>query len=376
MKGLAIVDKGLEEVALEEITEKIKSKGKKEETRVIFSISKEEDLCRLAYTCQSVRRILLLIKEIKVNNELDKTVGLFKKEINKTDLKKYLHKKVSVKCKRIGEHNFTSVDLASEISKILKDYEFKISRKNNDLVFYIYIYKNKGYFCLDFSDRDLSKRNYRIFTKAGSLKGSLGYAVFRFSKYKHGETLLDPVCESGIIPIEAALNTMNKSVNFYKKEFVFQKIDEKYKKIFELEDKKIKKSVKGIYAFDKLLGNINSSKKNAKIAGVEKNINFSKADIEWLDTKFEKNSVDKIVTKLPSESKNISKNLVEKIYQEFFYQAEFILKKEGVIVICSLKNDLLKESARKKDFKVVDEKKIFSGQQQYSVTIFKKFYKE
>ena len=35
------------------------------------------------------------------------------------------------------------------------------------------------------------------------------------------------------------------------------------------------------------------ARKNAKIAGIDKQINFSRVDIEWLDLKFKKNSVDK-----------------------------------------------------------------------------------
>ncbi|NQU98305.1 methyltransferase domain-containing protein [Candidatus Woesearchaeota archaeon] len=371
MKGIVITDKGLEETALKEIVEKIKSKGKIEETVVKFEIKKEEELCKLAYTCQSLRRVLLLFKEFKVEKKLEKNIALIKK----INLKKYSSEKVSVECERYGEHSFNSVDFARETSKILDDKGFKVLRKENDLIFYVYIYNNKGYFCLDFSGRDLSKRNYRIFTKPGSLKGTLGFGLVKMSGYKVGEIIVDPYCESGVIPIETALFASKKPVNFYKKEFAFKKINKNYEKIFEKEDKKTKKKVKDIYALDKTLKNITDSKKNAKIAGVDKNINFSKAEIEWLDTKFEKESVDKIVTKLPSESKKLSQKVIGKIYQEMFYQAEFVLKKKGVMVICTMKNGLLKQLSDKKNFEIVDEKKMFSGQQEYFITIFKKVYK-
>lgn len=372
MKGLVVVDKGLEEVAVIEIAEKIKSKGKVGDTIVSFPIKNEKELCRLAYTSQSVRRVLLLIKEFKVDKNLEKSVAMFKKNLSKSILKEYSGRKINVECERIGEHDFSSVDFSKEAGRVLYDFGFKILRKENDLTFYVYIKNDKGYFCLDFSGRDLSKREYRIFMKPGSLKGTLGYALVRFSKYKSGEIFVDPYCESGIIPIEAALMSMNKPVNFYKKDFPFKKIDKKFEKVFDKENKKIKKKVKGIHALDKVLRNIHSSKKNAKIAGVGKNIGFSKADMEWLDTKFEKGSVDKIVTKLPAESKRHTKKQIEKIYEELFYQSEFILKDKGSMVICTLRNNLLKDTAKKKNFKVIDEKTIYSGQQEHCVTIFVK----
>ncbi|MFH1589961.1 MAG: hypothetical protein ABIB43_05325 [archaeon] len=372
MKGMAIVDKGLEDVAIEEINEKIKSKGKKAEYSIIFDIAKEEDLCKLAYTSQSVRRIMLLLKEFKVEKNLKKSISQFQKDVKKDLLKKYISKNAKIECERIGEHDFNSVDFAREVSKILHEQGFEVSRTENEITFYIYINGNKGYLSLDFSGKDLSKREYRVFTKPGSLKGTLAYALVRIAHYKPGEIILDPYCESGVVPIEATLMAINKPVHFYKKDFAFKQINKKFEKVFKEQDKKIKKKEKGINALDKTLGNVNSAKKNAKIAGVDKIINFSKADIEWLDTKFDKESVDKVITKLPAESKRFAKNKVELIYKELFYQLEFILKKNGTAVICTMKNELLKQIASEKKFKTMTEQTIFSGQQEFTVTTFQK----
>lgn len=375
MKGIIIVDKGLEEVALQEVYERIKSKGRKSSTIITFPVTKESELCKLAYSCQSIKRVLLLLKEMNIDHDFSKASKVLNDELSKIKFDKYRKKRISVECERVGNHDFTSVDISQEVSKILYKQELEINRKDNEVKFFVYVYKTKAYFCLDYTGRDLSKRDYRIFTKSSTLKGTLAYVLVRMAKYNPGEIILDPYCESGVIIIEATLYGMNKSTNFYKKEFAFQKLDKSYNELLKKEDKKIKK-VKGIYAYDKLLSNIHNSKKNAKIAGVEKNIEFSKTDIEWLDTKFEKETVDKIVVKLPSESKRISKQSIQKLYKEFFYQSEFILKPKGLMVICCMKNDLLKEMAREKNFKVEEEKSIWSGEQEYKVTVFKKFYKQ
>ncbi len=372
MKGLAVVDKGLEEVARREIEEKTKQKGMIENTAIIFDVKKEEDLCALAYTCQSVRRILKLERRVVIDEDLEKTKQQLRKELSNFET---FSKKAMVECERKGQHNFNSVDISKEVCDILREKGFKISMDDYDARIFIYINDEDGYIGLDFSGRDLSKRNYRIFTRPGSLKGTIGYALVRLSGYKEGDLLIDPYCESGIIPIEAAIFATKKPVHFYKKDLALIKIDSKYKKVLEREDKKTKTKVEEIYAYDKTLKNINSAKKNAKIAGVEKSINFSKTEIEWLDTKFDKESVNIIAGKFPSESKKISKSAAEKIYTELFYQAEFVLKKDGRIALCTIRSDLLKQIAKKKGFEVDKEYRVFSGQQDLTITIFKKVYK-
>lgn len=383
MKGIIITDKGLEKTASLEIFEKIKSKSEEQaqsnkvasapegeplsETVVLFPLKKEEDLCRLCYSAQSVRRVMKLLFEFKVDMNLEKSVEEFKGKLSK---QKFDYKQIKVECERIGEHDFNSVDFAKEASKELRDSGLEIDWKEHNAILYIYIYNNQGYFCVDFSGRELDKREYRIFVRPASLKGTIAYALLRFSGYKAGETLVDPMSESGITIIEAAIFAGKKPVHYYKKEFAFTKIDSEWKKVFDEEDSKEVKKVKNLYAYDKHLRNISDNKKNAKIAGVDKIINFSKTEVEWLDTKFEKNSIDKIIIKLPSESKRIDKKTVEKMYDELFYQAEFVLKKKGSITVCSGKNELLKERALKKKFKVVEEQVVYSGQQKHLFTKF------
>lgn len=376
MKGLAITEKGLEGIAAKEIEEKTGSKGKTDTTTIIFDVKKEKDLCKLAYTAQSVSRILLLVSEFKVSKELEETVENLKKKTDLSSVKKWSELKTRVKCEREGKHDFNSVDLAGEAGRWLGSKDYNVSLKNEELKLYIYVYEDRGYFCVDFSGRDLSKRNYRIFTKAGTLKGTLGYTLVRLADYEPGEKVLNANGGMGVIAIEAALMAIKKPVNYYQKEFAFQKLDKSYEEVFEEEDKKIEEDVEGICCYDRLLRNVSGAKKNAKIAGVDKAVNFSKIEIEWLDTKFDEDELDKLITKLPSPSNRMPKKHMQKLYEEFFYQTEFIVKDDGLVMICSLKNDVLKEVADKKGYEVTDEKSIYSGQEEYKVTFLKKVYKE
>ena len=87
------------------------------------------------------------------------------------------------------------------------------------------------------------------------------------------------------------------------------------------------------------------AEKNAKIAGVNKLIRFSRLDIEWLDAKLDENSVDLVVS-YPPQFRSVSNNdsfaaaendKLAKMYKEFFFHANYFLKKDGSIVFL-LKN--------------------------------------
>ena len=119
-----------------------------------------------------------------------------------------------------------------------------------------------------------------------------------------------------------------------------------------------------IYNIDSSMKYLNYSRKNSKIAGIGKKISFSRNDIGWLDTKFKKGSIDKIVTILPSLQKKDSSN----IYNEFFYQAEFILNKKGKIVLIGDK-DMVEKFSSKYKFRIYDEVNVFSGKKEYQILV-------
>ena len=180
--------------------------------------------------------------------------------------------------------------------------------------------------------------------------------MLRIADYKKDEILLDPFTGSGTIPIEAALFSSNISVNHFRKDrFAFSKLkcfnDMDFDDFFNKIDKTktiAKKPM--INAFDAQFRYVDATKKNAKIANVDKIINFSRMEIEWLETKTDENSIDKIVTNPPAISKHTNPKDIEKLYNEFFYQVEFILKKKGKIAVIARSHEELKKAATKYKF--------------------------
>ena len=117
---------------------------------------------------------------------------------------------------------------------------------------------------------------------------------------------------------------------------------------------------------------VESAKKNAKIAGVDRYIKFARSNIEWLDTKKDKETVDKIITYPPQKTKYVNFKDIEKKYRELFYQAEFILKKKGKVVLITKETETLEKSAEIYKFKLEKKIEVMQGKQKFYILVFVK----
>lgn len=377
MQGLVLVDKGLEDTAILELKELIKADGKVLEPRIVsFSFKSYKDLALLCYKAQSVQRVICLLGKAVSKPDLTKIGEATKKLCAEIDWKFSSGKSFRCEAEHLLETDFASVDLEREIGGHIHDQldklklNPKVKLKDPDIIIYALLGKSL-YLGIDFSGRDLSKRTYKIYHHSSALKGTTAYALVRFSGYKPGQKIADPFAGSGIIAIETALFSANFPVNHFTKNFAFQKLEEDLDAIFKAADDKIQESELPIFSFDHLLMNTKASQNNAKIAGVDKCIKFSKTDVEWLDTQFEKDSVDHIVTHPPEPSQHQDKKTVAKLYKEFFYQAAFVLKPDGKISVLVRNKDLLLEIARER-FSVIKKQEVWMGKQRLIMLQLKK----
>jgi len=367
MKGAVIVSKGLEETASLEIKELIGGTPLSKERVVIFDIKKLEDLCTLCYKTQSASRVLLLLDNFKSKDILE----VIEEKINDLDIKKWNKGTFSVECERFGSHDFNSVDVERAVSDLIfSKTQQKVNLKNPDTTFFVFIYNDDCYLGVDLAGFDLSKREYRIFIHPTSLKGNLAYAMLREADYKKEDLIVDPFCSSGEIPIEAALFKTGRSPNYYRKDkFAFLKF---INFDFSKSDKLIREGTdRTIFGYSSLLKYVKSSQKNAKIAGINKEINFSKIAVDWLDIKFKDTAVDKIVGLFPSYSVRRAQKDIDKTYAELFNRAAIILNSEGKIC-AALRNKIPEEVYKREGFCLVKEKEMFSGEQKYHIFIFEK----
>lgn len=380
MKSMLIVDEGFEKIVLDDIVKKypyIKDISS-EKTVLTFKIDEYSQVAELCYTYQGAIKILTNIHDFDVKKDFSATIEQlphilddFQKEIEASSL---TFSDFSFSCVRKGDHDFKSVDLVDYCSKKIFQ-EKKHSYKNTDITFFIYIKDDKGYLGVDFSGRNLAKRDYKIFMGANTLRATVAYNLLQYAGYDHKKILLDPFMGSGTIVLEAGLYASHTSPFYFSKEkFQFLKFlpRHNWKDFFENIDQRRDKEKKEIYGYDSLLKFLKFAQKNAKIADIHKIINLSKVDIDWIDTKISEDTIDLIVTHPPMLTEHGSKTKILKVYRDFFNRTKEILKNDASITIISSKKsiDTMKEICGIYDFKIKSEQEIYEGQQKYSIGVF------
>lgn len=357
MKALLITLKGMEEIAKLEVKELLGKDSDIRECSVLFDAETKE-ICKLTYLSRSAVKVMSLIEELEFKDIEDVKIS--------NDYKNFIKGKFAVRSLRKGQHGFTSLEVEQTIGKQI---EGEVDLENPDTTFLAFIINNKIYFGVDFSGIDLSKRDYKIFSNKESLKGTLAYYALRKAEYEEKKFILDPFAKDGVIVIEAAMMAVNKPINFFRKDSLA------FTKFFNYdfsEDEKEKSKIEGkIKAYDSFMQSVSSIKKNAKIASVSKVLEVSRNDVDWLDIKMKEKEVDCIVSYPPQPAKhNVSSKDLEKVYNEFFYQADYILKESARIVLISKSTGLLKKAAQSHKFKLLEETEVWQGQQLFYVAVF------
>ncbi|MFT4311950.1 MAG: hypothetical protein ACMXYF_01865 [Candidatus Woesearchaeota archaeon] len=207
---------------------------------------------------------------------------------------------------------------------------------------------------VDVTGVNLAKREYKIYNEPGSLRASIAFDLLLFSQIKKTDVVLDPFCGSGTICIEALLWFFKKSPHVYtyqtfaclhQKPFVREQIQQK---ITQYEQEQT--DIGLVHGFDIQSKNIDFCKRNAKIAGVLKQAQFSRIETDFMDLKFEQ-QVDAIVTCPPVNK--------PKVYKQFFSRVQDVLKKKATITFC-LKNpndiQYIDES-----WKIIERLEVFMG---------------
>jgi len=364
MKALVLTHIGLETISGAEITKIIHATNVTTEPgRIIFECEKIQELIDLCYHGRTFSKVLLLISEHTITDMPGAEIL--------DGLTTYLDKTARVLCARSGAHAFTSFYLETHLNKLLAEkYSLTITFKNPQTTVFTVVDNNKLFVCIDLCGIDLGRRDYRIFLGNDAIKGTIAAGLLFFSDYQTKEQLLDPFCRHGIIPIEAALLATHTSVHKYNKEkFAFATLP---KITFKLADKE--KDFSGtIIAMDSNFKHVSAAQKNAKIAGVVKHITFSRTDMQWLDAKFGKHFIDRMITFPIQPGRMISENAISKIYHELFYQAEFILKKTGTITLCMKRGvEIAKQKAAEFKFIVAKELKVMQGEEELTFILFSK----
>ena len=309
VSALVLCDKGCEQFVAAELESKYNIIAKTANRVCMFSATIAQ-LGYITFTIQGGIRILRLATINDVTFE-----GSFKVEV--LDITK------------LSDSQKLAIDIGSQIYTRTKQ-PVDVKAPKHKLLHIIT--EDATYFGFDLWHDALFKREYKLFNSSTALRASVAFNMLTAGEYNASKTILDPFCGSGTILIEAALFGSNTSAREYQTEKLVLPLTENQKDTYA----KSKQKPAPIYGYDIQTKAIDSTKKNAKIAGIGEYLNLGRCEIDNIDMKFKEGFVDCIITAPPLFA-NHDTHKVHRIYQQFFTRVPKILNENGIIII--LTND-------------------------------------
>jgi len=145
-----------------------------------------------------------------------------------------------------------------------------VDTKHPDIRFNVHIQDNWCTLSLDSSGASLHHRGYRTATNIAPINEALAAGLILMSGWHGQSDLLDPMCGSGTMLIEAAMIACNVPANLNRKEFAFEKWDDWDPDLYDLIEASALKRVKDfkytISGYDKAPSAIAKAKENIKNA--------------------------------------------------------------------------------------------------------------
>ncbi|HLP79980.1 MAG TPA: methyltransferase [Acidobacteriota bacterium] len=337
MDVLVICDRGFEKESSQEALSLI---GKKKIVEYLscFVIQDvdELDATHLAYSMQTAVKVGIHMGSCPYETDILTTYGTYLTSEVKTLIEKKRFKiviKDHIKDGVIGDGH----EMASKLGSLVKLAvpSTIVDVKKPEVQMCVYAIGDHWHTMIDAATENLSKREYRIFVNATALRATVAASLYWFAGAKPKHVILDPFSGSGTIAIEASLAAAHKSPHFYRKSQFNTIYDESViqKKLAALDKDEVDaESSPRILAYDILGKNVDSAKKNAKIAGVLKFAHYARVEVDWIDLKVG-DEVDRIITAPPQYSSSMDPAGIDKLYRQLFHRAKEVLKKSGSITI-------------------------------------------
>ncbi len=159
-------------------------------------------------------------------------------------------------------------------------------------------------------------------------------------------------------------------LNYYTKKITLLEIED-FKPFVEESMKKADSKIKAPYtkpriiSSDSQFNNVSAQKKNAKIAGIDKYLAFSRTDIENLDIKTIQEESEIICSRIIEPSSHFAEDKARRIYTKLFENLKFITKKTTSFVFVLRNPEMMEEEAEKQNYEVLERKQVWQGQQPY-----------
>ncbi|MEL6940199.1 MAG: THUMP domain-containing protein, partial [Cyanobacteria bacterium J06598_1] len=171
-------------------------------------------------------RILLRLREFDCVNSDDLFAG-----VQRIDWSEYLTPDLTIavtatgKTAALNHTHFTSLQVKNAIVQQQMDqlgFRSDVDTHEPDLRINVHLHEDRATISLDSSGDSLHRRGYRPAVGAAPLKESLASALIQISDWQPDQAFFDPLCGSGTLPLEAALQSLRVAPGLFRERFGFE----------------------------------------------------------------------------------------------------------------------------------------------------------
>lgn len=293
MKLLAKTFTGLEEILQKEI-EKLGGQNAQKQNRAVSFEGDRHLLYKANYTLRTALKILLPISDFEFAN-----IDEFYEKIYQIEWEKYFTVSKSIQIDPVvNSELFNNTHFAALKAKdaIVDRFTNKTGKRPNvdtkspEIIINLYIKDNYCNVTLDTSGEPLFKRGYRTRQVEAPINEVLAAGLIQLSEWNTKKPLIDFMCGSGTLPIEAAMLAYNIPAQILRKNFAFQNFNDFDKSIWvsvvnQAKENQSTNSFK-IFASDVSPKAVDISAQNMANLGLSAFIDLKKRD--FINTSYEK----------------------------------------------------------------------------------------
>lgn len=243
-------------------------------------------LYKINYCCRTALKVLKVFNEFKFSDN-----SSFYTQIKTLPWERYLKPDGSLAVDAIQNKSifnnthyiarFTKDAIADRFRELYKQRP-SVDLNAPDVYVNIYIHQGSCTVSLDSSGQSLHKRGYKMLGAEAPVNEVTAAGIIRLSGWQANENFFDPMCGSGTLLLEAAMQAKNLPGAYYRKNLAFMKwlsFDEEiYKRVVDEAAEKIAKIRSQICGADISEHNVRKSNENTRLAKLNRHISVTKSD--------------------------------------------------------------------------------------------------
>lgn len=256
-------------------------------------------------------RILLPLNDFDVYSDLDLYLGVQAIDwseifsVNDTFVVHFTGTNEEIRNSQYGALKVKDAIVDSFVRKL--DQRPDVARQQADIRINVYLNKERASVALDLSGDSLHIRGYRDLAGRAPLKETLAAAIINRSGWQQGTPLVDPMCGSGTLLIEAAMMATDKAPGLHRTHWGFyawSKFNAELWRELTTEAQVrfrqgLKETTSRFYGFDIDKRVLEMARANARRAGLQDLITFKQGDAAALENPVNTDTIGTIISNPP-----------------------------------------------------------------------------